>query len=50
MQRRIESERRKQGIDATMGLTNMDDPKEIKVQTRAVKAKEIWDEMERKLA
>lgn len=50
MQRRIESERGKQSIDATMGLTNADDPKEIKVQKRAVKVKDVWDEMERKLA
>lgn len=50
LQRRIESERGKQSIDATMGLTNADDPKEIKVQKRAVKVKDVWDEMERKLA
>jgi len=49
LQRRIDSERRKQSIDATMGLTNMDDPKEIKVQERSVKVRDVWAEMEERI-
>lgn len=49
IKRRINSERRKTSIDAVMGLTNTDCPKEIKVSQHAPLAREVWTELEERV-
>jgi hypothetical protein len=49
IKRRISSERRKTSIDAVMGLTNADCPKEIKVSKHVPLARDVWTELEERI-